>query len=65
MTTTKNTVPEEVAAQAASLAREAPAAEQPQGLVHLLAEIQALALVMPATDRTDAEIEADFDNMPI
>ncbi|MCE6952680.1 hypothetical protein LAZ40_24630 [Cereibacter sphaeroides] len=41
------------------------ATDSEQGLGHLLAEMQALALVLPPTDRTDAEIEADFDNMPV
>lgn len=37
------------------------------GLQTLLAEMRALAAVLPATalHRSDAEIEADFDNMPV
>jgi hypothetical protein len=37
------------------------------GLRVLLAEMEALAAVLPATagHRSDAEIEADFDNMPV
>lgn len=41
---------------------------QHQGLELLLAEMRALAALMPGEDSslpTDAEIEAGFDNMPI
>lgn len=41
---------------------------QQQGLELLLAEMRALAALMPGEDSrlpTDAEIEAGFDNMPI
>jgi hypothetical protein len=41
---------------------------QHQGLELLLAEMRALATLMPGEARphqTDAEIEASFDNMPI
>ena len=41
---------------------------QHQGLALLLAEMRALAAVMPGEDSrlpTDAEVEAGFDNMPI
>ena len=41
------------------------AEDNDQGFGHLIAEMQALALVLPPIDRTDAEIEADFDNMPV
>ncbi|ULB09673.1 hypothetical protein ORIO_07055 [Cereibacter azotoformans] len=42
-----------------------PADTTTEGLAHLLAEMQGLALVLPPVDRTDAEIEAGFDNMPV
>lgn len=41
---------------------------QHQGLELLLAEMHALAALMPGEDSrlpTDAEVEAGFDNMPI
>ena len=41
---------------------------QHQGLDLLLAEMRALAALMPGEDSrlpTDAEVEASFDNMPI
>lgn len=41
---------------------------QNQGLELLLAEMRALAALMPGEDarlQTDAEVEAGFDNMPI
>ena len=41
---------------------------QHQGLELLLAEMRALASLLPGTDSrlpTDAEVEADYDNMPI
>ncbi|MBN8630193.1 MAG: hypothetical protein J0L76_04985 [Rhodobacterales bacterium] len=41
---------------------------QQQGLDLLLAEMRALAALMPGEDSrrpTDAEVEAGFDNMPI
>jgi hypothetical protein len=41
---------------------------QHQGLELLLAEMRALATLMPGEDSrlpTDAEVEASFDNMPI
>jgi len=41
---------------------------QHQGLELLLAEMHALAVLMPGEDSrlpTDAEVEAGFDNMPI
>ena len=41
---------------------------QHQGLELLLAEMRALAVLMPGEDSrlpTDAEVEAGFDNMPI
>lgn len=41
---------------------------QHQGLDLLLAEMRALAALMPGEDTrlpTDAEIEAGFDNMPV
>lgn len=41
---------------------------QHQGLELLLAEMRALAALMPGEDSshpTDAEIEAGFDNMPV
>lgn len=40
---------------------------QQQGLDLLLAEMRALAALMPggAQDRTEAEVEQDFDNMPV
>jgi hypothetical protein len=41
---------------------------QHQGLDLLLAEMRALAAVMPGEQQhepTDAEIEAGFDNMPV
>jgi hypothetical protein len=41
---------------------------QQQGLDLLLAEMRALAVLMPGEDSrlpTDAEVEAGFDNMPI
>ena len=41
---------------------------QHQGLDLLLAEMRALAALMPGEDSrlpTDAEVEAQFDNMPI
>jgi hypothetical protein len=41
---------------------------QTQGLELLLAEMRALASLMPGEDSrrpTDAEVEAGFDNMPI
>jgi len=41
---------------------------QNQGLELLLAEMRALAALMPGEDSqlpTDAEVEAGFDNMPI
>ena len=41
---------------------------QQQGLDLLLAEMRALAPLMPGEDSrlpTDAEIEAGFDNMPV
>lgn len=41
---------------------------QHQGLDLLLAEMRALASLMPGEDTrlpTDAEIEAGFDNMPV
>ncbi|WP_149586975.1 hypothetical protein [Tabrizicola flagellatus] len=43
-------------------------AVQQQGLELLLAEMRALAALMPGEDSrlpTDAEIEAGFDNMPV
>lgn len=51
---------------------ESSVAEMP-GLSLLRAELEALAVLMPglapvlpaAETRTDAEIEADFDNMPV
>ncbi|SNX73357.1 hypothetical protein SAMN05878503_11547 [Cereibacter ovatus] len=57
MTTPKKPTPAE------QTGTETPAPDQ--GLAHLLAEMQGLALVLPPVDRTDAEIEADFDNMPV
>ncbi|MGP3696153.1 hypothetical protein [Rhodobacter sp. NSM] len=36
-----------------------------ESLAHLLVEMQGLALVLPPVDRTEAEIEAEFDNMPV
>jgi hypothetical protein len=55
------------------IAREAELLEsglklQSQGLDLLLAEMQALATLIPgapAHHPTEAEIEADFDNMPV
>lgn len=46
---------------------EGQAAAAEVGLRVLLAEMQALSLVMPSAyhPRSDAEIEADFDNMPV
>lgn len=41
---------------------------QHQGLELLLAEMRALATILPGEDSdlpTDAEVEASFDNMPI
>lgn len=41
---------------------------QHQGLDLLLAEMRALAALMPGEDSrlpTDAEVEAGFDNMPV
>jgi hypothetical protein len=41
---------------------------QTQGLELLLAEMHALAALMPGEDSrlpTDAEVEAGFDNMPV
>jgi hypothetical protein len=41
---------------------------QHQGLELLLAEMRALAVLIPGEDSrlpTDAEVEAGFDNMPI
>jgi hypothetical protein len=41
---------------------------QQQGLGLLLAEMRALAALMPGEDSrrpTDAEVEAGFDNMPV
>lgn len=41
---------------------------QHQGLELLLAEMRALATILPGEDTrlpTDAEVEAGFDNMPI
>ena len=41
---------------------------QQQGLDLLLAEMRALAALMPGEDSrlpTDAEVEAGFDNMPV
>jgi hypothetical protein len=41
---------------------------QQQGLALLLAEMRALAALMPGErprPPSDAEIEADFDNMPV
>ncbi|HEY6919016.1 MAG TPA: hypothetical protein VI412_07120 [Tabrizicola sp.] len=41
---------------------------QTQGLDLLLAEMRALALLLPGAAperKTDAEVEADFDNMPV
>jgi len=41
---------------------------QQQGLELLLAEMRALATLLPGVDSTlptDAEVEASFDNMPI
>ncbi|MFN3992395.1 MAG: hypothetical protein ACK4IU_05750 [Tabrizicola flagellatus] len=41
---------------------------QQQGLELLLAEMRALATLIPGKDKhqpTDAEIEAGFDNMPV
>jgi len=41
---------------------------QQQGLELLLAEMRALAAMMPgdeSTPRTDAEVEEGFDNMPV
>jgi hypothetical protein len=41
---------------------------QQQGLELLLAEMRALAALMPGEDSslpTDAEVEAGFDNMPV
>lgn len=41
---------------------------QTQGLELLLAEMRALAALMPgdpAPSATDAEVEAGFDNMPV
>jgi hypothetical protein len=41
---------------------------QHQGLELLLAEMRALAALMPGEDSrlpTDAEVEAGFDNMPV
>ena len=50
---------------------EVAMAGQAAGLQLLAAEMQALAQMMPGvaapqtTSQTDAEIEADFDNMPV
>ncbi len=41
---------------------------QQQGLELLLAEMRALAALLPGEethDQTDAEVEASFDNMPV
>lgn len=41
---------------------------QQQGLDLLLAEMRALAALMPGDDthrQTDAEVEAGYDNMPV
>lgn len=41
---------------------------QQRGLELLFAEMQALAALLPGTDSrlpTDAEIEAEFDNLPV
>lgn len=46
-------------------APDAKTAETPRSLAALLAELQALAAILPATDRSDEEIEAGFDNLPV
>ncbi|HSF65184.1 MAG TPA: hypothetical protein VLA78_12395 [Paracoccaceae bacterium] len=57
---------EETGALAERMAEGQQAAAE-VGLRVLLAEMQALAAVLPAAHppRSDAEIEADFDNMPV
>ena len=56
----------ESGAQAERMAEGQQAAAE-IGLHVLLAEMQALAAVLPPViaHRSDAEIEADFDNMPV
>lgn len=67
---TKTDTPIEQMAQFAGEMTEAAVAGQAAGLRMLAAEMQALAQMMPGAsgpshDMTDAEIEADFDNMPV
>lgn len=42
-----------------------PAATTPLSLAALLAELQALSVLLPVADRSDEEIEAAFDNLPV
>jgi hypothetical protein len=67
--TTQTTTLDQMAHLAGEMT-EAVALGQAAGLRLLLAEMQALAQVMPAPHaehgvQSDAEIEADFDNMPV
>ena len=60
MTTTKKT-------PAPPAPAEPPGATHPEaeGLAPLLAGMAGMAFPLAAVDRSDAEIEADFDNMPV
>jgi hypothetical protein len=63
----KSPTPADLIRQEADLV-EAGLRLQSQGLDLLLAEMQALASVLPgqaAPARSDADIETDFDNMPV
>lgn len=69
MTDKAKTPIEQMAALAGEMT-EAAIAGQAVGLQILMAEMQALAQVMPGADLhhhtpTQAEVEADFDNMPV
>ncbi len=60
----------EAMAKAAGEVTAAAIAGQAAGLGLLLAEMQALAQMMPGSpasvpERDQAEVEADFDNMPV
>ena len=63
MTTKSRTTPPDTAQ--ADATTPTTAAHDPRGLAQIFAEMQPFGLVLPPTDRTDSEIEADFDNMPI
>ncbi|MCU0825863.1 MAG: hypothetical protein MUE52_00285 [Tabrizicola sp.] len=63
----KHPTPADLIRQEADLI-EAGLQLQSQGLDLLLAEMRALANVLPGQatpSRSDAEVESDFDNMPV